>query len=82
MSKKRRKKKRSSGPSIALCMIVRDEEANLKRCLDSVRGLVSEINLVDTGSVDSTIDIAEQAGARVCREQWTNDFSRPRNVSH
>lgn len=82
--KKRNNRKRqtpASGGSIALCMIVRDEEANLPNCLESVRGLVSEINIVDTGSVDNTIAVASRFGANVWRETWANDFSKARNVS-
>ncbi len=81
MSKKRPRKKARSAGSIALCMIVRDEEANLGRCLESVSGLVSEIDIVDTGSGDDTIQIAKSHGARVRREKWADDFSRARNVS-
>lgn len=38
--------------SISLCMIVKNEEAVIGRCLDSIRGIADEINIVDTGSVD------------------------------
>lgn len=62
-------------------MIVKNEEANLERCLRSVHGLVSETNIVDTGSEDNTVEIAERMGARVRPEQWTNDFSHARNIS-
>ena len=44
--------------TISLCMIVRDEEAVLDRCLASVKGLVDEIIVVDTGSIDRTKEIA------------------------
>ena len=44
--------------SISLCMIVKDEEAVLARCLDSVRALVDEVIIVDTGSTDRTAQIA------------------------
>ena len=44
--------------TISLCMIVRDEEDVLARCLDSVKGLVNEIGIVDTGSKDRTKEIA------------------------
>ena len=46
-------------------MIVRDEESNLPRCLDSVRGLFDEIVIVDTGSRDRTVEIAREFGAHV-----------------
>jgi glycosyltransferase involved in cell wall biosynthesis/predicted TPR repeat methyltransferase len=62
-------------------MIVKNEEATLERCLASVRGLVDEINIVDTGSDDRTVEIAKRCGARVRSEQWTGDFSHARNIS-
>ena len=62
-------------------MIVKNEAANLERCLKSVRGLASEINIVDTGSEDGTVEIAKRMGAKVRSEQWANDFSRARNIS-
>ncbi len=66
---------------ISLCMIVRDEELFLARCLASARGAVDEIVVVDTGSRDGTIAIAEAAGARVVRRPWTDDFSAARNAA-
>ena len=85
MKKKKRKRKQKKGRtpknSLALCMIVKNEAANLRRCLESVRGLVSEINIVDTGSDDDTVRTAKRLGARVRTEQWTGDFSRARNRS-
>ncbi|NQX48406.1 glycosyltransferase [Paenibacillus tritici] len=69
-----------SKPSISLCMIVRDEEELLPRCLDSVRTLTDDIIIVDTGSADGTIEIAERYGARVIRHVWQNDFAEARNV--
>lgn len=66
---------------ISLCMIVRDEERFLARCLASVRDAVDEIVVVDTGSRDGTIAIAEAAGARIVRWRWTDDFSAARNAA-
>jgi glycosyltransferase involved in cell wall biosynthesis len=66
---------------LSLCMIMRDEEEHLARCLESVRGLVDEIVIVDTGSVDRSIEIAESFGAIVLREEWKGDFARPRNTA-
>lgn len=66
---------------ISLAMIVRDEERCLQRCLDSVSGVVDEIVVVDTGSVDSTADIARGAGARVLQIAWPDDFAVARNVA-
>jgi Glycosyl transferase family 2/Tetratricopeptide repeat len=50
-------------------------------CLDSLRGQVDEIVIVDTGSVDATPDIAESYGARLLRCEWASDFSIPRNCA-
>ncbi len=68
-------------PAIALCLIARNEEALLGGCLDSVRGVVDRIALVDTGSNDRTVEIAERAGAKVLREPWRDDFAHARNAS-
>lgn len=66
---------------ISLCMIVKDEEATLGRCLESVAGVVDEICVVDTGSTDATVDVALRHGARVEHSAWTDDFAAARNVS-
>ena len=65
---------------LSLCMIMRDEEEHLARCLESVQGVVDEIVIVDTGSVDRSIEIAESFGARVLHEEWNGDFAGPRNT--
>jgi tetratricopeptide (TPR) repeat protein len=66
-------------PKLGLSMIVRDAQADLPRCLESVRGLADEIVVGDTGSVDSSADIARHYGARVVPVPWENDFARARN---
>lgn len=68
-------------PSLSLCLIARDEAELLPGCLASVRGLVDEIVLVDTGSQDGTQDVARREGARVFEQPWRDDFSRARNAS-
>ncbi len=68
-------------PTVTLCMIVKNEEKNLPGCLESVGGLVDEIVLVDTGSEDGTVRVAESFGARVVSIAWPGDFSAARNVS-
>ena len=70
--------------SISLCMIVKDEEECLARCLDSVKDLVQQAIVVDTGSNDRTAEIAESYGARVIPYIWEKDFSKARNfaISH
>lgn len=67
--------------SISLCMIVKNEEAVLARCLDSVSDLVDEINIVDTGSTDQTVAIARRYTDRVFFHQWTGNFAEARGVS-
>jgi tetratricopeptide (TPR) repeat protein len=62
-------------------MIVKDEATNLPNCLASVKELVEEIVVVDTGSTDNTIAIATDAGARVERLEWPNDFAIARNYA-
>ena len=68
-------------PGVSLCMIVKDEEANLARCLASVKPIVDEMVVVDTGSTDRTRDIAEFFGAWVYEFEWSGDFAEARNFS-
>lgn len=67
--------------SISLCMIVKNEEKNIRRCLDSAKAIVDEIIIVDTGSQDKTIEICEEYGAKVYQYTWEDDFSTARNFS-
>lgn len=67
--------------TISLCMIVKNEEDCLKRCLDSLKGIVDEMIVVDTGSTDRTKEIAKECGARVEDFTWTGDFSEARNYA-
>jgi tetratricopeptide (TPR) repeat protein len=64
---------------LSLCMIARDEEDCLERCLAGAAPLVDEIVLVDTGSTDRTPEIARAFGARVERHSWTGSFAEARN---
>jgi hypothetical protein len=68
-----------SAPSIALVMIARDEAASIAQCLCSVRGLVDEMIVLDTGSTDATMAIARDNGARVYQWAWQDDFAAARN---
>ncbi|MBM4357995.1 MAG: glycosyltransferase family 2 protein, partial [Deltaproteobacteria bacterium] len=61
--------------SISLCMIVRDEAAMLPGCLATVRGVVDEVLVVDTGSADATMALARAAGAQLLEVPWRDDFS-------
>ena len=67
--------------TISLCMIVRNEEAVLARCLDSVSKAVDEIILVDTGSEDRTKEIAKRYTRHIYDFPWVDDFSAARNFS-
>ena len=67
--------------SLSLCMIVKNEERFLTDCLESVKDCVDEMILVDTGSSDNTVKIAESFGAKVYHHPWENDFSKHRNQS-
>jgi tetratricopeptide (TPR) repeat protein len=66
---------------ISLCMIVKNEEEHLARCLRSAKELVDQIIVVDTGSADRTVEIAESFGAEVYHHAWEGDFSKARNIS-
>lgn len=67
--------------SISLCMIVRDEEEVLARCLDSVLPAVDEIVIVDTGSRDMTKEIAARYTDKLYDFEWCDDFSAARNYA-
>ncbi|MGB0333344.1 MAG: glycosyltransferase family 2 protein, partial [Planctomycetota bacterium] len=65
---------------ISLCMIAKNEASFLAGCLRSVRGVVHEMIVVDTGSTDDTVAIAEAEGAIVVHFPWCDDFARARNA--
>ncbi|HEY5288070.1 MAG TPA: glycosyltransferase [Solirubrobacteraceae bacterium] len=71
----------ATGMRLSLCMIVRDEQEMLPRCLASVAEAVDEMVIVDTGSTDATVEIAHSFGARVLFHEWTGSFAEARNVS-
>ena len=68
-------------PEISQCIIVRDEEQNIKRALSWGKGIVSEQIVVDTGSTDRTMEIAINMGAKVYKFPWINDFSAAKNYA-
>ncbi len=67
--------------SISLCMIVKNEEEILERCLDSLKGLMDEIIIVDTGSTDNTKEIAQKYTDKIFDFSWCDDFAAARNFS-
>lgn len=67
--------------SLSLCMIVRDEAENLPSCLNSVKAAVDEMVVLDTGSTDETVAIAQSFGAQVHHFDWCDDFSAARNAA-
>jgi tetratricopeptide (TPR) repeat protein len=71
----------AQGLTLSLCMIVRDEQEMLPRCLAAVAPAVDEMVIVDTGSLDNTIEIARSFGARVIERAWTGSFGEARNVA-
>ena len=68
-------------PTFSLCMILRNEEANLDRSLGPVAESFDEVVVVDTGSSDRTPEMARSYGARVIEIEWPDDFAAARNVS-
>ncbi len=64
---------------VSLCMIVKNEETTLPKCLASVNNFVDEVVVLDTGSTDKTPQIAAQFGAKVYYWTWNNNFSAARN---
>ena len=66
-------------PLLSVCLITKNEEKNITRCLESVAGIANEIIVVDTGSTDKTIEVAREFGAIVEEVHWEDDFSAPRN---
>jgi tetratricopeptide (TPR) repeat protein len=68
-----------AGIDITACLIVKNESANLARCLQSIKSSVKEIVVVDTGSTDDTVAIAESFGATIGHFEWIEDFAAARN---
>ena len=62
-------------------MIVKNEEKFLNTTLDSVKSIIDELIIIDTGSTDTTLKIAAKYGAQIYSYEWNNDFSEARNFS-
>lgn len=69
------------GTKLTACLIVKDEERVLERCLKSLQGMVDEIVLVDTGSTDRSKEIAARFGAVIGDFAWNDDFAAARNYA-
>lgn len=67
--------------TLSLCLITKDEEKNIARCINSVKDIVDEIVVVDTGSKDKTVEIAESFGAKIIHVKWEDDFAKARNIA-
>ena len=67
--------------TVSLCMIVKNEEKVLGRCLDSAKEIADEIIIVDTGSTDRTKEIAAEYTEKIYDFEWNDDFSAARNES-
>jgi glycosyltransferase involved in cell wall biosynthesis len=68
-------------PKLSLSMIVKNEENYLRECLESIKDIADEIIIVDTGSTDKTLEIAEEYNSEVYHFNWINDFSAARNYA-
>lgn len=66
---------------ISACVITKNEEENIGTCLESMQSIVDEIILVDTGSIDNTIDIAKSYGAKIFPYKWNQDFAAAKNYA-
>ena len=66
---------------ISACYITKNEERNLARSLDSLKGQADELIVVDTGSTDNTVEVARKYGAQIYSYEWNNDFAAARNAA-
>ena len=67
--------------TMSLCMIARNESHQIAKAIESALPIVDEVIVVDTGSVDDTVKVAESLGGKVYFYQWNDDFSEARNTS-
>src|SRR3989338_6646287 len=67
--------------TISLCMIAKNEEKHIEECLNSVKDIVDEIIIVDTGRTDKTKQIGKKFNAKIFDFKWVDDFSAARNKS-
>lgn len=77
----RKKHLKTKSLKISQCMIVKNEENNIRQALSWGKEIMWEQIVVDTGSADRTVQIAEELGARVCHYVWTDDFAAAKNFA-
>ena len=68
-------------PRLSVCMITKNEEKFLDQCLKSIKNVADEIIIIDTGSNDKTVQIAQEHGAQIGFFEWCDDFAAARNIS-
>lgn len=66
---------------LAILILTKNEERNLKECIENALLCTDEVIIIDSGSTDRTVEIAERAGAKVCFRAWDNDFAAQRNFA-
>jgi glycosyltransferase involved in cell wall biosynthesis len=71
---------RQSHVVLSVCIVTHNEEANIARTLDSVKGIADELIVVDSGSTDKTVELARSRGAKVFIEEWRG-FSKQKNAA-
>ena len=66
---------------LAVLVLTKNEENNIKACIENAHQCTDEVIIIDSGSTDKTIEIAKKAGAKVCYREWDNDFAAQRNFA-
>lgn len=67
--------------TLSVSIIAKNEEKNIQRCINSIKNIADEIILVDTGSTDNTVKLAEELGAKIYHFEWNYDFAACKNVA-
>lgn len=66
---------------LAILILTKNEERNLKECIENAMLCTDEVIIIDSGSTDNTVEVARKAGAKVCYREWNNDFAAQRNFA-